>query len=151
MPPTPSERADEPATPSAGRSVEEPGNQTAAYLPALGELTYDELHAAYLGTMGVLVGLTYAAGNVEEAIGFSLTAIGVAVGIRVLPEELDAPGADRYRHDPRPAVALLTFVPWVLDTAAARTVRREPAYFVAVYLVMFLAGTGLAAVLARSV
>lgn len=144
-------------TEEAGRTTaEDPGSRTAAFLPVLGELTFDEIHAAYLGTMGVLVGISYAAGNVEEAIGFSLTAIGVAFGIRVLPEETHVPGASRHREtrrraDPNPAVAVLTFLPWVLDTAAARTIRREPLVFVAVYLVMFLTGTGLAAVLARTV
>lgn len=119
------------------------GGDTVAVLPYLGVLTFDEIHAAYLGTCGVLVGLAYANGTVEEAVGFTLAIVGVAFGVRVMPRDMDVPGAAQYRKNPNPAVTVLTFVPFLLKTAAARTVRKEPWYFVVTYLVAFLAGVGL--------
>lgn len=127
------------------------GSETAAVLPVLGDLTYDEVHAAYLGTSGLLVGLYYADGHTAESLGFSMTVIGLAFGIRVFPRDLHVPGAKRFKNTPHPLVTLLTFVPWVLHSAAGRTVRREPWYFLGLYLVSFLAGTGLAVVLVRAV
>lgn len=124
---------------------EDPGSRTAAFLPVLGELTYNEVHAAYLGTCGLIASLAYVAGSVEETVGFSFAVIGVAFGIRVMPEDIEVPGANHYKRNPHPAAAVVYLLPVVLESAAARTIRLEPWYFVGVYLTTFLAGTGLAA------
>lgn len=123
------------------------GNEIVAILPYLGDLTVDEIHAAYLGTCGLLVALAYETGLPNEALGFTLTVFGLAFGVRVLPTDLEVPGASRFRQTSNPALILLTLVPFVLETAAARVVRREPWYFVVLYLVTFLAGLGLSRLL----
>lgn len=158
---TPSES--ETATETGRASDSEPsatardrGNEIVAVLPYLDDLTYDELHAAYLGTCGLLVGLTYAAGEITETISFTLAVVGGAFGIRALPEDIDVPLADQYQDErtggeTNLAVAVLAFLPWIVETAAARTVRKEPWYFLILYISTFLMGVGLAVLYGRAV
>lgn len=81
-----------------------------------GGLTYDEWHAGLLGLVGTVAGLAVYAGAYEAAATFSMLVLGVAWGLKRLPES---------KH-----------------RLAARVVRREPWYFTAVYVASATAALG---------
>lgn len=68
----------------------------------LADLTYREWHAALLGLLGVFVGAAWTAGFRPEAVGVTVATVGIAFGLRALPD--NAP-------------------------VAGRVIRREPWYF----------------------
>jgi hypothetical protein len=71
------------------------------------DLTYDEVHAAKLGLSGVVVGASWAAGLREEAAVLSMALVGVAFGLKQLPND---------------------------KPVAGRVMRREPWFFTAVFV-----------------
>lgn len=70
-------------------------------------LTYNEVHAMELGLVGVLAGVGWFYGLHEVVAAFTVAAIGIAFGLRRIPES-------------RPV--------------AARVIQREPWYFSLVYI-----------------
>lgn len=77
-------------------------------LPLLADVTYNEAHSALLGLVGVLAGAGFRAGYPEEVVGFTVLAVCIAFGCRRLEGD----------HVP----------------IARRVVRREPWYFLTVYV-----------------
>lgn len=91
------------------------GTDTVIRLPVLEDLTYNEVHSALLGLVGTLAGVAFRTGYESVAAGFTVCVVLVAFGLR------------RYGGD-RTAIA-------------RRVIRREPWYFLAVYvLTAVLAG-----------
>lgn len=78
---------------------------------ALG-LTYTEMHAAQIGLIGWPVGMAFAVGQTETALGVSLAAVSIAFGLRVVET----------------------------PTAAQEIVKKEPWYFLVVYSLCGLLG-----------
>lgn len=85
------------------------------------DLTYDEAHAALLGLVGVLVGLAWTVGLRVEASTLLIALVGIAFGLKRLPN--NAP-------------------------VAGRVVRREPWYFSTVLVVTLVATVAVMEVLA---
>lgn len=86
-------------------------------LPLVREVTYTEVHSALLGLVGILAGAGFRLGFVQAVGGFTVCVVTVAFGLR------------RLSADSIPV--------------AVRVVRREPWYFLVVY-VTTAAGTALA-------
>lgn len=85
----------------------------------LHDLTYNEIHAAGLGLVGIFVGVGWMAGFTMEAMTFTLFVIGMAFGMKKLPDD---------------------------KPIAGQVVRREPWYFTTIYVLSALVGAGLAVV-----
>lgn len=79
------------------------------------DLTYDEVHAAKLGLVGVVAGGTWSAGLQKEAAVLSFMLVGLAFGLKKMP-------------DSKPV--------------AGRVIRREPWYFTTVYVLATLLSVG---------
>lgn len=84
------------------------GTDVVVHLPLLRGVTYNEVHSALLGLVGILAGIGFRAGHQGEVAGFTVVAVCVAFGCRRLS------GRD---------------IP-----VARRVVRREPWYFLTVYV-----------------
>ena len=78
-------------------------------------ITYNEVHAAQYGLVGVFVGAWYALDGGIDPVLVSFTALAAAVGLRVLPD-------DR------------------CPTFALKTIRHEPHYFMSAYVAAFAFG-----------
>lgn len=89
------------------------GTDTLVRLPLLADLTYNEAHAALLGLVGILAGVGFRAGFREIAALFTACVVLVAFGLKRLSGERSKIGA--------------------------RVVRREPWYFLTVYVVTAVA------------
>lgn len=89
------------------------GTDTVLRLPVLRDLTYNEAHSALLGLVGVLAGVGYQAGFRQVTAGFTVVVVLVAFGLR------------RMRGDRIPV--------------ARRVIRREPWYFLTVYVLTAVA------------
>jgi len=85
-------------------------------------VTANEIHSAQLGIIGLFTGLAYSTGLQKEALGASALLIGLAFGIRSLPES---------KGDLKIPVAY-------------KTKRHEPWWFTTVYTVTFFAALTLA-------
>lgn len=85
------------------------------------DLTYNEVHAMELGLVGVLAGVGWWYGLHEMVAVFTVGAIGIAFGLRRLPES---------------------------KPIAARVIRMEPWYFSLVYVVSAVLASGVLEVLA---
>lgn len=92
------------------------GTDVVVRLPLLRGVTYNEAHSALLGLVGVFVGIGFHVGYRKEAAGFTLLAVCAAFGCRWLSGE-DVP-------------------------VARRVLRREPWYFLSVFVVTAV-GAGL--------
>lgn len=79
------------------------------------DLTYREVHAAKLGLSGVVVGASWAAGLRNEAATLAMTLVGVAFGLKKLPDN---------------------------KPVAGRVIRREPWFFTAVFILVTLLSVG---------
>lgn len=79
------------------------------------DLTYDEVHAAKLGLVGVVVGSAWTAGLRKEAAVLGMTLVGVAFGLKKLPDN---------------------------KPVAGRVIRREPWYFTAVFILVTVLSVG---------
>jgi len=82
-------------------------------------VTANEVHAAQLGLIGVFAGLAYGSGMTTEALGASAMLIGLAFGVRKLPNQSS--------DDSEIPIAV-------------RTKRHEPWWFTTPYIVTFLIG-----------
>lgn len=89
------------------------GTSTVVELPLLRDLTYNEAHSALLGLVGAPAGVAFQAGFREVAVGFGLTVVLIAFGLRRMSGET---------------------VP-----VAQRVIRREPWYFMTVFVVSAVA------------
>ena len=92
----------------ADAPVSAEGHDTAIVLPVMKDLTYNEIHSALLGLVGVLAGVGFQAGYREVVVGFTVLVVTIAFGLRRLSGER---------------------VP-----IARRLIRREPWYFLTVYV-----------------
>lgn len=63
-----------------------------------GTLTYEEIHSAALGLIGVPLGMAWAAGMMEAVGALLLLLIGYIFGVRKLPVKADA--AEAIRNEP---------------------------------------------------
>jgi hypothetical protein len=84
------------------------GTDTVVVVPLLKDLTYNEAHSALLGLVGILAGVGYREGFREVVAGFTVVAVLVAFGLRRMD-------GDRL-------------------ATARRIVRREPWYFLTIYV-----------------
>lgn len=83
-------------------------------------VTINEIHAVELGLVGLIVGMAYAAGFEIEALGATTLLIGLALGIKRIPDEQDD-------EDEGMSIAI-------------KTKRREPWWFITSYIANFVGG-----------
>jgi len=81
-------------------------------------VTTNEVHAAQLGLVGVFAGLAYSMGYVQEALGASFMLIGIAFGVKALPDR---------KEDTQLPIAI-------------KTKRHEPWWFTTPYIISFVIG-----------
>lgn len=78
-------------------------------------VSYNEIHAAQYGLIGVFVGAWFGLTGSVEAVYVAFAAIATAIGLRGLPDDK-------------------------CPTFALKTIRHEPHYFVTVFVAVFAAG-----------
>jgi len=95
------------------------------------DLTYWEFHAMELGLLGLFVGPALRMGFTVPTAFFTAVFVGTAFGVRRIPPESvpEVPGGGVLS-------AVLAGVSRVSENIAARTVGREPWYFLVVYVVL---------------
>lgn len=96
-----------------GSSGHAKGTDVVVRLPLLRDVTYNEVHSALLGLVGVPAGVGFQTGYEEAVAGFTVFVVCVAFGCRRLSD----------RNVP----------------IARRVVRREPWYFLTVYVSLAVA------------
>lgn len=82
-------------------------------------VTANEVHAAQLGLIGVFAGLAYGSGMTMEALGASAMLIGLAFGVRKLPNQNSKDSE----------------IPIAIETK-----RHEPWWFTTPYIITFIVG-----------
>jgi len=95
------------------------------------DLTYWEFHAMELGLVGLLAGAGVRLGFVVEVGFFTAVFVGIAFGFRRIPPD----SVPRFEGDGF-VRAVLAVVSRISENIAARTVGREPWYFLLVYVVL---------------
>lgn len=95
------------------------------------DLTYWEFHAMELGLVGLLAGSGVRLGFVVEVAFFTAVFVALAFGFRRIPPET----VPRFEGDGF-VRAVLAVVSRISENIAARTVGREPWYFLVVYVLL---------------
>lgn len=111
-----------------------PGWIPAVLRPVAGDLTINEVHAIELGLLGLFTGPALRLGFVTEVAFFTAVFVGLAFGFRrIRPESVPRFEGDGLLR------AVLTVVSEISGNVAARTVGREPWYFLTVYVLLSVA------------